>query len=327
MNKEDLRIVIFGTSDFGCPTVDVLMMNDYNIVGIITKPDVYNVRKKQNIPTPMKEKAMERGIPVLMPTDLKDEKFLSDLKKMDGNVFVVIAFQMLPKEVFEMPKYGTFNIHASTLPDYRGAAPINWAIANGEKRIGMTSFFINEKMDDGKIIYQTSIPNYSNRNFTQLYDILKVAVCGNLCCETLNKIVESNGNPITLTQDPSRCFHKAPKLNHENTKLDLTKNIDDIFNHIKAFSLKPGAWCLIQSEDKFNEKSIKILGGEIISFGHHKGFERETAYFSIVDGNILMFAGDGCIKVTMLQLEGSKVMTPKDFINGYGDFLEKWMLV
>ena len=328
MNKEDLRIVLMGTSDFGCPTLDMLVNNGFNVVGVVTKPDFYNQRKKRLEPTPIKEKAMELGIPVLeTKEDMRSKDFQSKLGAFNGNIFIVIAFQMVPVEVFSMAKYGAFNIHASTLPDYRGAAPINWAIANGEKRIGITSFYLNEKMDDGKIICQTSIPNYSNRNFTQIYEILKQAVCGGLCCETLRVIMEADGYPKTYDQDLSKFVHKAPKLTRENTKLDLTKDIHEINNFIKAFSEKPGAWCIINSEDKFNEKTIKFLGGEVISFGHKRAYEGDNAYFRIIDGELFLFAYNGCIKITKLQLEGCKVMEIKDFINGYGNFIEDWILV
>lgn len=328
MNKEDLRIVLMGTSDFGCPTLDMLVNNGFNVVGVVTKPDFYNQRKKRLEPTPIKEKAMELGIHVLeTKEDMRSKDFQSKLGAFSGNIFIVIAFQMVPVEVFSMAKYGAFNIHASTLPDYRGAAPINWAIANGESRIGITSFYLNEKIDDGKIICQTSIPNYSHRNFTQIYEILKQAVCGGLCCETLRVIMEADGYPKTFAQDISKFVHKAPKLTRENTKLDLTKDIHEINNFIKAFSEKPGAWCIINSEDKFNEKTIKFLGGEVVSFGHKRAYEGDNAYFRIINGELFLFVYNGCIKITKLQLEGCKVMDIKDFINGYGNFIEDWALV
>lgn len=328
MNKEDLRIVLMGTSDFGCPTLDMLVSNGFNVVGVVTKPDFYNQRKKRLEPTPIKEKAMELGIPVLeTKEDMRSKDFQSKLGAFNGNIFIVIAFQMVPVEVFSMAKYGAFNIHASTLPDYRGAAPINWAIANGESRIGITSFYLNEKIDDGKIICQTSIPNYSHRNFTQIYEILKQAVCGGLCCETLRVIMEADGYPKTFAQDISKFVHKAPKLTRENTKLDLTKDIHEINNFIKAFSEKPGAWCIINSEDKFNEKTIKLLGGEVVSFGHKRAFDGDNAYFRIIDGELFLFAYNGCLKITKLQLEGCKVMEIKDFLNGYSNFIEDWILV
>ena len=328
MNKEDLRIVLMGTSDFGCPTLDMLVNNGFNVVGVVTKPDFYNQRKKRLEPTPIKEKAMELGIPVLeTKEDMNSKDFQAKLGAFSGNIFIVIAFQMVPPGVYSMAKYGAFNIHASSLPDYRGAAPINWAIANGESRIGITSFYLNEKMDDGKIICQTSIPNYSHRNFTQIYKILKQAVCGGLCCETLRVIMEADGYPKTYDQDLSKFVHKAPKLTRENTKLDLTKDIHEINNFIKAFSEKPGAWCIINSEDKFNERTIKLLGGEVVSFGHKRAFDGDNAYFRIIDGELFLFAYNGCIKITKLQLEGCKMMEIKDFINGYGNFIEDWILV
>ena len=328
MNKEDLRIVLMGTSDFGCPTLDMLVNNGFNVVGVVTKPDFYNQRKKRLEPTPIKEKAMELGIPVLeTKEDMNSKDFQAKLGAFSGNIFIVIAFQMVPPGVYSMAKYGAFNIHASSLPDYRGAAPINWAIANGESRIGITSFYLNEKIDDGKIICQTSIPNYSHRNFTQIYEILKQAVCGGLCCETLRVIMEADGYPKTYDQDLSKFVHKAPKLTRENTKLDLTKDIHEINNFIKAFSEKPGAWCIINSEDKFNERTIKLLGGEVVSFGHKRAFDGDNAYFRIIDGELFLFAYNGCIKITKLQLEGCKVMEIKDFINGYGNFIENWILV
>jgi len=330
MIKEDLRIVFFGTSDFGCPTLDTLLINQFNVVGVVTKPDFYNPRKKRLEPTPIKAKALELGLPVLEPVDLKDKEFQKQLADLEGNVFVVIAYQMIPSEVFKMAKYGTFNIHASLLPNYRGAAPINWAIANGESRIGMTSFFINEMMDDGDIICQMSIPNYSNKNFTEIYRILSNGVCGGLCCKTLNQIIAENGDTTTYKQNPYDIdlseFKKAPKLNRWNTRLDLSKDVKDVFNHIKAFADKPGAWCFISSEDKHNGKTLKILGGEIISFCD-KPKEKYVGRLTIYDSNeIFLQCSNGTINVKKIQLEGCKVMVPKDFINGYGSILGNWIL-
>ena len=330
MEKSDLRIVFFGTSDFGCPTLDTLLLNQFNVVGVVTKPDFYNPRKKRLEPTPIKEKALQLGIPVLEPTDLKSKDFQAKLGALNGNVFVVIAYQMIPKEVYSMAKYGAFNIHASLLPNYRGAAPINWAIANGESRIGMTSFFLNEKMDDGDIICQMSVPNYSNRNFSQMYQILSEGVCGGLCCKTLNQIVTENGETSRYKQNPYGYsllhFKQAPKLNRWNTRLDFSKDVKTVFNHIKAFADKPGAWCFISSEDKHNGKALKILGGEIISFCD-KPKEKYVGRLTIYDSNeIFLQCSNGTINVKKIQLEGCRVMTPKDFINGYGSILSNWIL-
>lgn len=330
MIKEDLRIIFFGTSDFGCPTLDTLLLNEFNVVCVVTKPDFYNQRKKKLEPTPVKQKALELGIPVLEPTNLKDEEFISNLKEFDGNVFVVIAYQMIPPEVFKLPKYGTFNIHASLLPNYRGAAPINWAIANGEKRIGLTSFFINEKMDDGDIICQMSVPNYTNKNFTEMYKVLSVGCCGGLCCKTLNQIISEDGKTSTYKQNPYgynlNRFKKAPKLNHQNTRLNLNEDVNVVFNHIKAFSEKPGAWCLIASKEKYNLKALKILGGKIVSFGNN--IDTSYGYKLIIanNDNLLLQCSNGLIEISKLQLEGCKIMTPKDFINGYGSMLNEWAL-
>lgn len=327
MEKSDLRIVFFGTSDFGCPTLDTLLLNGYNVVGVVTKPDFNNLRKKRIEQTPIKEKAISLGIPVLEVNDMDSKDFHAKLGAFSGNVFIVIAFQMIPMSVYSMAKYGTFNMHASLLPDYRGAAPINWAIANGEERIGMTSFFINDKIDDGDIILQSSIPNYSNRNFTEIYNILSNAICPGLCCLTLTEIIKNDGNVPRHKQNlEGNKLHKAPKLNHDNTKLDLAKDIKNIFNHIKAFSEKPGAWIKIRSTDKYNDKEIKIISGELISFGSRNTIGNGN-YFSIVNDDLLLFASDGCIKVNKLQLEGCKAMQPKDFINGYGNILENWELI
>jgi len=330
MEKSDLRIVFFGTSDFGCPTLDTLLLNQFNVVGVVTKPDFYNPRKKKLEPTPVKEKALQLGLPVLEPTNLKSRDFQTQLGALNGNVFVVIAYQMIPPEVYSMAKYGAFNIHASLLPNYRGAAPINWAIANGEPRIGMTSFFLNEKMDDGDIICQMSVPNYSNRNFTQMYQILSESVCGGLCCKTLNQIVTENGNTSRYKQNPYgyslSTFKKAPKLTRWNTMLDFSKDVKVVFNHIKAFAEKPGAWCTIVSDDKHNGKSLKILGGEIISF-YDKPKENYVGRLTIYDSNeIFLQCSNGTINVKKIQLEGCKAMTPKDFINGYGNLIINWRL-
>ena len=330
MEKSDLRIVFFGTSDFGCPTLDTLLLNQFNVVGVVTKPDFYNPRKKNLEPTPIKEKALQLGLHVLEPTNLKSRDFQAQLGAFNGNVFVVIAYQMIPPEVYSMAKYGAFNIHASLLPNYRGAAPINWAIANGEPRIGMTSFFLNEKMDDGDIICQMSVPNYSNRNFTQMYKILSEGVCGGLCCKTLNQIVAENGETSRYKQNPYGYsplhFKQAPKLTRWNTMLDFSKDVKVVFNHIKAFAEKPGAWCTIVSDDKHNGKALKILGGEVISFGNE--FEvKDGCRIILADNNsLLLQCTGGTIKITKLQLEGCKAMTPKDFINGYGNLIINWRL-
>lgn len=324
--KEDLRIVFFGTSDFGVPTLDSLIDNGFNVVGVVTKPDFFNKRKKQTEFTPVKEAALKHSLPILQPTDLNNEEFISGLKALDGNIFIVIAYQMIPKEVFTIPAFGTFNIHASLLPDYRGAAPINWAIANGEERIGLTSFFINEKMDDGEIIYQMSLPNYTNKNFRFMYTALSTSLCCCVCTETLRLIMESDGKPPTTKQDLSKYKHKAPKLTRENTRLDFTKDIHEIFNHIKAFSDKPGAWCTIKSNDKYNGRAIKLIKCELISFGDRTNTNAGKFVIS-EDGDVLLFVSNGCLKVRLLQIEGGIVMGRKDFSNGFGNMIGNWEIV
>jgi len=326
MQKGDLRIVFFGTTDFGYPTLNALMLNGYNVVGVVTKPDYYNPRKKKTETTPIKDLAEELELPILQPTNLESKDFHAKLGALNGNIFIVIAYQMIPESVLAMAKYGAFNIHGSLLPDYRGAAPINWAIANGEKRIGLTSFYLNKKMDDGDIICQTSIPNYSGRNFIEIYKMLSLGPCIGLCGETLRFIMEADGKPNTIKQDLTQYKHKAPKLTHENTKLDLSNDVNDVLNHIRAFSDKPGAWCTIKSDDKYNGKSIKIFDAKLVS-NNSSNTVKNKSHFTVVDDGLLLFVSNGCLKINELQLEGCKKMKLTDFLNGYENFVKNWELI
>lgn len=304
---EKSRIVFMGTPDFAVGILDSILKNNYEVVGVITAADKPAGRGQKIKYSAVKEYALEHNLNLLQPTNLKDESFLTELKSLNANLQIVVAFRMLPKVVWEMPSLGTFNLHASLLPNYRGAAPINWAIINGENKTGVTTFFIDDKIDTGAMILSSETEIDPNENAGQLHDRLMNLGC-NTVIETLELIEKGQVN--TVIQTESDDVKTAYKLNKENCKIDWTKSASEINNLIRGLSPYPASWCFFTDKDQ--EWNVKIYESKIISETH-----RYTIGTIISSKKELKIAvKDGFIQVLSLQFPGKKKMTTAELLNG-----------
>ena len=305
---KDLRIVFMGTPEFAVETLKEIIFKGYKVVGVVTAPDRPAGRGRKITPSAVKEYAVEQGIPVLQPTNLKSEEFLSELTLLLPDVQVVVAFRMLPKTVWQLPKHGTFNLHASLLPQYRGAAPINWAIINGETKTGVSTFFIDEKIDTGEMILQKEVPIAPEENAGQLHDKL-MNLGAILVTETLALI--QKGNVRTISQKENTNLKEASKLTQENTKIDWEKPVKAIYDHIRGLSPYPGAWChLVHGGEEFRCKIIKasmLQEKRPLPVGtiFQEGKELKVA----VKGGIIL--------LEEIQLPGKRNMKVKELLNGF----------
>ncbi len=308
MKSDKLKIVFMGTPDFAVTILKALVDNNHDIVGVITAPDRPAGRGRKLRESAVKQYALSQGLYILQPTNLKNKDFLSELKALNANLQIVVAFRMLPEVVWQMPKYGTFNLHASLLPDYRGAAPIHWAIINGEAKTGVTTFFIDEKIDTGAMILQDEIAISDDETVGTLHDKL-MDIGSTLVLQTINLIQE--GEVATTIQPKSENLKTAYKLNKDNCKIDWDQDLDTIYNKIRGLNPFPGAWCqLYNGEDILD---IKIFG---IKKSHDKhNYERGTL---IVSKEALKVAvKEGLIQIMEIQLPGKRKMDVKSLRNGY----------
>ncbi|WKL45810.1 methionyl-tRNA formyltransferase [Flavobacterium pectinovorum] len=304
---EKLRIIFMGTPEFAVGILDTIIKNNYDVVGVITAADKPAGRGQKIKYSAVKEYALANNLTLLQPTNLKDETFLAELKALNANLQIVVAFRMLPKVVWEMPSLGTFNLHASLLPNYRGAAPINWAIINGETKTGVTTFFIDDKIDTGAMILNSEIAIEPSENAGELHDRL-MNLGSTTVIDTL-KIIE-NGNVTTTIQEDNEEIKTAYKLNKENCKIDWTKSGDEINNLIRGLSPYPAAWCFLK--DKNEELSIKIYEAKLVLESH--SFEIGSLISSKKEIKIAI--KNGYILLLSLQLPGKKRMQVAELLNG-----------
>jgi methionyl-tRNA formyltransferase len=304
---EKLRIVFMGTPEFAVGILDTIIKNNYEVVGVITAADKPAGRGQKIKYSAVKEYALEHNLKLLQPTNLKDEAFLSELKSLNANLQVVVAFRMLPEAVWKMPKLGTFNLHASLLPYYRGAAPINWAIINGETKTGVTTFFIDDKIDTGAMILSKEIGINPNENAGELHDRLMV-LGSKTVVETLG-LIEKGNVQTTIQQDNSK-IKTAYKLNRENCKIDWSKPTTEIYNLIRGLSPYPSAWCLFKDNDE--EWNVKIYDAKIISEKH--SFNIGSIITSKKE--IKIAVKDGFIQILSIQFPGKKKMLANELLNG-----------
>lgn len=304
---EKLRIVFMGTPDFAVGILDTIYQNNYEIVGVITAPDKPAGRGQKVSMSAVKEYALEKNLRLLQPTNLKSEEFLTELKSLDANLQVVVAFRMLPEVVWKMPKLGTFNLHASLLPEYRGAAPINWAIINGETKTGVTSFFIDDKIDTGAMILSKETEIGTNETAGELHDRL-MHLGSETVLETL-ELIES-GKAITTLQENNPDVKTAYKLNKENCKIDWSQSGQTIFNLIRGLSPYPAAWTFIKDGD--NEWNVKIY---VASF-EEKTHSDSIGKITTTKKEIFITTKDGALKIESLQFPGKKRMLAHELLNG-----------
>ena len=312
MDKKDLRIVFLGTPEFAVCSLDKICNDGFNVVAVVTMPDKPAGRGHKMFQSPVKEYAVQHGLPVLQPVNLKDEAFVEELRSYDADIFVVIAFRMLPKVVWTMPPLGTFNLHASLLPDYRGAAPINWAVINGEKRTGVTTFFLKHEIDTGDIISQQAIDIADDENVGSVHDRL-MTIGADLTLETLNSIIA--GTLKTIPQDDLLNGAEpkpAPKIFKETCKLDFTKPVIEIYNKIRGLSPYPASYVDICDDTTPEPRQLKIFKVVIAD----KSASKNPGEISIANDRLFIDAPDGTLEIQELQIQGKKKMSASDFIHG-----------
>lgn len=296
-----------GTPDFAVGILDTIYKNNYTIVGVITAPDKPAGRGQKVSMSAVKEYALEKNLCLLQPTNLKSEEFLNELRSLEANLQVVVAFRMLPEVVWKMPKLGTFNLHASLLPEYRGAAPINWAIINGETKTGVTTFFIDDKIDTGAMILskETEIGAYETAG--ELHD--RLMHLGSVTVLETLQLIEA-GKATTTLQENNPDVKTAYKLNKENCKIDWSQSGKTIFNLIRGLSPYPAAWTYIK--DGENEWNVKIY---LASF-EEKAHSETIGKITTTKKEIFIATKDGVLKIESLQFPGKKRMLAHELLNG-----------
>jgi methionyl-tRNA formyltransferase len=305
INSSDMRIVFMGTPDFAVPSLQILIDHGYQVVGVITATDKMGGRgRKQLIESPVKKVAVANGIPVLQPKNLKAPDFVEELKALRPDLQVVVAFRMLPVVVWDLPTIGTFNLHGSLLPRYRGAAPINWAVIRGEKQTGVTTFFIRHEIDTGDILLQRTMEIGPDETAGEVHD--RMMVLGAQAVLETVQLIES-GEYQLQQQDHSQAT-KAPKIFRETCEINFDQPNEDVYNFIRGLSPYPAAWTLLQ------EKSVKILGAQKIDLPP----DEEPGSLVTDERTYLRFATqDGYIDVTEIQPQGKRKMPIKAFLNGF----------
>ena len=314
MDKKDLRIIYMGTPDFAVEALRRLVEGGYNVVAVVTMPDKPMGRHQNSLQaSPVKEYALSKNLPVLQPEKLKDAEFIEKLKSYHADLQAVVAFRMLPEVVWAMPRLGTFNIHASLLPQYRGAAPINWAIINGESESGLTTFFLQHDIDTGDIIDQVRVPISDDCTFGELHDTL-MSLSGDLAVKTVDSII--NG---TVKSTPQSSFattdtplRPAPKIFKETCRIDLSRSLDEVYNFVRGLSPAPGAWANLRSGTQ--NTVIKIYGAQKVVACHEL-----PAGTIVCDGKkkLDIALKGGFLRLTELQLAGKKRMAASNFICGF----------
>ncbi len=305
-----MNIIFFGTPEFAAHALTEIVGSAHKILAAVTAPDKSKGRGGRILPSAVKEAAENLGIPVLQPTYLKSEDFLSQLQSYHADIFVVVAFRMLPTAVFSMPPKGTFNLHASLLPQYRGAAPINYAILNGEKETGVTTFFINEKIDEGNILLQDTIEIKDSDNAGSLHDKLKI-LGASLIIKTLNAI-ENDELQSKPQAESKNALKLAKKIQKEDLLIDWNQSIQRIHNHIRAFSPYPASFTKFEIDGI--SKTIKILSSKIVNDEDAPNLDIQE--LKVIKKQLFVGCKDGILEILELQPENKKPMKEQDFING-----------
>lgn len=302
----ELRIVFMGTPDFAVPTLQALVENKYNVVAVITAPDKPAGRGQKIQQSPVKEYAVSQGIPVLQPTNLKSEAFLDELRSYQANLQIIVAFRMLPEVVWAMPELGSFNIHASLLPQYRGAAPINWAIINGEKETGVTSFFLKHEIDTGDLIFQDRVPILEEDDFGSMYEKLKHKGA-ELAVRTVQAIERDEVQP--QPQQTTAETKHAPKIFKETCEIDWNRPARQVRDFIRGLSPYPAAWT------RFDGKTFKIFKTEVLQ---NAGYTLTLGQIKTDNKTYLhVQTAEGALSILDLQMEGKKRMPVQDLLRGY----------
>lgn len=320
MEKKDLRIVFMGTPEFAVESLKSLVEGGYKVVAVVTQPDKPVGRHQDTLQAPpVKQYALEQGLPVLQPVKMKDPEFVELLRGFRADLQVVVAFRMLPEVVWAMPRFGTFNVHAALLPQYRGAAPINWAVINGETQTGVTTFFLDHDIDTGRIIMQEPFAIPDDADVEYVYDGLMHLGAG-IALKTIDKLIAADGNIDSISQDElvaeQQELHHAPKIFKETCRISFGQPVKKVYDFIRGLSPYPGAWTEILKEGG-KAQVLKVFKttktGKALAEGIAVGSLR-------VEGKSLLVAcADEWLQLDTIQISGKKRMEARDFLNGMRD--------
>ncbi|WP_394675061.1 methionyl-tRNA formyltransferase [uncultured Chryseobacterium sp.] len=308
---KSLKVVFLGTPEFAKTSLEAIYQSRHEVVGVVTVADKASGRGQKVNQSPVKIFAAEHHIPVFQPEKLRNPEFLEELRKLNADIFVVVAFRMMPKVLFEMPRMGTFNLHASLLPDYRGAAPINYAVINGEEKTGATTFFINEKIDEGNILLQEELDILPDENAGSLHDRLMEMGAG-LVVKTLDGLADDTiqERPQPQVEHPKNAY----KIFKEDTKIQWDAPSGTVHQFILGMSPYPAAFTTLKIGDE--EKGLKIFSGKY----EHADHGKKAGTLDISKNGLSIYTQDGIYYPQELQLEGKKRMEVKDFLNGFRNF-------
>ena len=329
MDKKDMRIVFMGTPEFAVESLKALVEGGYNVVGVVTQPDKTVGRHQETLQPPaVKVYAESVGLPVLQPIKMKDAEFLEQLRALNADLQVVVAFRMLPEVVWSMPRFGTFNVHAALLPQYRGAAPINWAVINGETETGVTTFFLDKDIDTGRIIKRKYFPIPDSANVEYVYDGL-MRLGAKLAIETIDLLCEkvaddfdadkilSVMNEITEAQDESSDLRHAPKIFKETCEINWHQEAITIYNFVRGLSPYPGAWSKMVSLDDAAAPATKMVLKIFEVAKTEKAVIAEPGTFTVENKKVYVNTNDFLLELKELQLSGKKRMDSRSFLNGF----------
>lgn len=329
MDKKDMRIVFMGTPEFAVESLKTLVEGGYNVVGVVTQPDKPVGRHQETLQPPaVKVYAESVGLPVLQPVKMKDAEFLEQLRALKADLQVVVAFRMLPEVVWSMPRFGTFNVHAALLPQYRGAAPINWAVINGETETGVTTFFLDKDIDTGRIIKRKYFPIPDSANVEYVYDGL-MRLGAELAIETIDLLCEkvagdfdadkilSVMNEITEAQEESSDLRHAPKIFKETCEIDWRQKASAIYNFVRGLSPYPGAWSKMVSLDNTATSTTKMVLKIFEVAKTEKAVVAEPGTFIVENKKVYVNTNDFLLELKELQLSGKKRMDSRSFLNGF----------
>ena len=329
MDKKDMRIVFMGTPEFAVESLKALVEGGYNVVGVVTQPDKPVGRHQETLQPPaVKVYAESVGLPVLQPIKMKDAEFLEQLRALNADLQVVVAFRMLPEVVWSMPRFGTFNVHAALLPQYRGAAPINWAVINGETETGVTTFFLDKDIDTGRIIKRKYFPIPDSANVKYVYDGL-MRLGAKLAIETIDLLCEkvaddfdadkilSVMNEITEAQDESSDLRHAPKIFKETCEINWHQEAITIYNFVRGLSPYPGAWSKMVSLDDAAAPATRMVLKIFEVAKTEKAVIAEPGTFTVENKKVYVNTNDFLLELKELQLSGKKRMDSRSFLNGF----------
>lgn len=318
MKKEELRIVFMGTPEFAVASLQQLVEGGYNVVAVVTQPDKPVGRHQEQLqPSQVKQYAVAHGIPVLQPVKMKDPEFVEELRSYKADLQVVVAFRILPEIVWAMPRFGTFNVHAALLPQYRGAAPINWAVINGETETGVTTFFLDKNIDTGRIIMQKHFPIPDEADVEYVYDGL-MHLGADIAIETIDKMLENNGNIESIAQGDFSQFSEdelkpAPKIFKETCQINWKLPAKRVYDFVRGLSPYPGTWTNMEENGK--QSVLKIFKTAKTSATG----DEEVGSVKVEKGRLYVMCGDAWLEILELQMAGKKRMNARDFLNGMRD--------